>query len=52
MKTLSKLLLSASLALGAAAIAVPASAQQPAPAAERPIKPATPAAILVSHAYT
>jgi len=45
MKTLSRLLLSAGLVLGAAAIAVPASAQQPAPSAERPIKPASPAAI-------
>ncbi|OYU88125.1 MAG: hypothetical protein CFE29_22290 [Bradyrhizobiaceae bacterium PARB1] len=46
MKTLSKLLLSASLVLGAAAATLPASAQQPAaPPAERPIKPASPAAI-------
>ena len=46
MKTLSKLLLSASLVLGAAAATLPASAQQQAaPPAERPIKPASPAAI-------
>ncbi len=46
MKTLSKLLLSASLVLGAAAVTLPASAQQQAaPPAERPIKPASPAAI-------
>lgn len=45
MKTLSKLLLSAGLVLGAAAITLPASAQAPAPAQERPIKPASPAAI-------
>lgn len=45
MKTLSKLLLSASLALGAVAVTLPASAQQAAAPAERPIKPASPAAI-------
>ena len=44
MKILSKLLLSASLVLGAAAVTLPASAQG-IPAAERPIKPASPAAI-------
>jgi uncharacterized protein len=46
MKTLSKLLLTAGLVLGAAAVTLPASAQQQAaPPAERPIKPASPAAI-------
>jgi uncharacterized protein len=45
MNTLSKLLLSAGLVLGAAAATLPAMAQQPAAPAERPIKPATPAAI-------
>ena len=45
MKILSKLLLTASLVLGTAAVTLPASAQQGAPPAERPIKPASPAAI-------
>ncbi|QUS39370.1 DUF2059 domain-containing protein [Tardiphaga alba] len=45
MKTLSKMLLSAGLVFGVAAVTLPASAQAPAPAAERPIKPASPAAI-------
>lgn len=45
MKTLSKLLLSAGLVLGAAAASMPASAQQAAPAAQSQLKPASPAAI-------
>jgi hypothetical protein len=46
MNTLSKLVLSAGLALGVAAIALPAGAQQPSPQGQtRPIKPASPAAI-------
>lgn len=46
MKAFSTLLLSASMAFGVAAMAVPAQAQQPSPMGQsRPIKPSTPAAI-------